>query len=145
MPINMYKKSLFFLCLFLSISTRGQLSNEALGAELDQFILSEMSSKNFPGLSTCIVKENQVIWNGDYGIANFETNAPVGLETLFTVASISKLFTATACAQLLENGKIIWSKKQIEKKLKISGLSKSLFFVKFTSGQDSISRKLIKQ
>ena len=79
-------------------------NNEILDAELDSFIQVQMTQHSIPGLSACIVKEGQIVWQSAYGIANFETNSPVTLETEFTLASISKLFTATVCAQLWEDG-----------------------------------------
>ena len=78
--------------------------NEILNAELDAYIQNQMVLQSIPGLSACIVKEGQVVWESAYGTANFETNTPISLETEFTLASISKLFTATACAQLWEDG-----------------------------------------
>lgn len=78
--------------------------NDILALQVDSFILAEMEQQNIPGLSASIVKEGQVVWKGVYGMANFETNTPVTFETKFTLASISKLFTATACSQLWEDG-----------------------------------------
>lgn len=63
-----------------------------------------MSLEDIPGLAASIVKDGQVVWKAAYGMANIENNTPVTLETEFTLASISKLFTATACAQLWEDG-----------------------------------------
>jgi CubicO group peptidase (beta-lactamase class C family) len=90
--------------LFLPFFLYAQTPNEILGEELDVFIEQQMSQQAFPGLSACIVKGNQVVWKSAYGMANIATNTPVTTETEFTLASISKLFTATACAQLWETG-----------------------------------------
>lgn len=83
-----------------------QTPPDILGAELDEFIQSQMQQHHIPGLAACIVKGEQVVWKAAYGMANIETNRPVTLQTEFTLASISKLFTATACAQLWEDGSL---------------------------------------
>ncbi|MFT4762222.1 MAG: CubicO group peptidase (beta-lactamase class C family) [Paraglaciecola sp.] len=90
--------------LFLSTFFINAQTNEILGQELDVFIQQQMSQQSFIGLSACIVKGDQVVWKAAYGLANIATNTPVSTETEFTLASISKLFTATACAQLWEAG-----------------------------------------
>jgi len=75
-------------------------------AQLDEFIQNEMMLENIPGISACVVKNQEVVWSNAYGIADFETNTPVETTTLFTVASISKLFLATAVMQVYEDGLI---------------------------------------
>ena len=94
------------MLLVLPIIGFAQTPNSVLSAELDTFIQAQMISNNIPGLSACIVKDNQVIWKAAYGTANYNTNLAVTTQTEFTLASISKLFTATACAQLWENGQL---------------------------------------
>ena len=99
-------KNLFPFFLFLSLfsNLHSQTPNEILAAELDTYIQSQMNTQNIPGLSASIVKGDKVVWKAAYGMANIELNIPVTLETKFTLASISKLFVATACAQLWEDG-----------------------------------------
>lgn len=53
------------------------------------------------------------VWRGDrlllhraYGLANIEAGTAISLDTRFRIASISKLFTATAVARLAEQGRI---------------------------------------
>ncbi len=65
------------MLLVLPIIGIGQTPNSVLSAELDTFIQAQMISNNIPGLSACIVKENQVIWKAAYGMANYNTNLAV--------------------------------------------------------------------
>tara|TARA_B100000795_G_C22752770_1_gene420148 strand:- start:70 stop:1341 length:1272 start_codon:yes stop_codon:yes gene_type:complete len=97
-------RRIFLMLLVLPILGFGQTPNSVLSAELDTFIQDQMVLNDIPGLSACIVKDNQVIWKAAYGTANFNANLAVTTQTEFTLASISKLFTATACAQLWETG-----------------------------------------
>jgi len=91
------------MLIVLSISVKGQ-TNQTLSAQLDALIQAEIAQNNIPGLSASIVKNGQVVWKNAYGLAHIANNTPVTLQTEFTLASISKLFTATACAQLWEQG-----------------------------------------
>jgi len=80
----------------------GVFNAQAQYDEIDAFIENEMISRNIPGLAACMVKEQQVVWSGAYGIANFETNSQLTKQTFFTIASLSKLIAGTAIVQLYE-------------------------------------------
>jgi CubicO group peptidase (beta-lactamase class C family) len=73
---------------------------------LNSAIRSYMNSNNIAGLATLIVKDNQIVWNKNYGYRNVENQLPVEDSTIFLVASVSKLIIATAVMQLWENGMI---------------------------------------
>ncbi len=88
------------LVFILTKNLRSQVTN------LDVFIPERMEIRNIPGLAACVVKNQEMVWANAYGLADIENNIPVTTETLFTVASISKLFVATAIMQLYEEGLI---------------------------------------
>ena len=71
---------------------------------LDAIIQSEMNTRNFPGVSTVIVKDNQIVWVESYGYADIASATMVEDTTAFLLASVSKLFTGTAAMQLHEAG-----------------------------------------
>ena len=71
--------------------------------DLDQFIVNRMNSGYIPGLSACAIINDQVVWANSYGFANLTFNIPVSDDTNFLLASISKLVTATAIMQIVEN------------------------------------------
>ena len=95
-------KTLF--CLFLSLSLFAQNPNPS--ATLDAAIQSEMSTKHFPGVSTIIVKNGEIVWVESYGYADVANSVEVEDTTVFLLASVSKLFAGTATMQLHENGTI---------------------------------------
>jgi CubicO group peptidase (beta-lactamase class C family) len=72
--------------------------------ELDSIIISTMETYHLPGLASLIIKQDQIIWNRNYGYANVELNRSVEDSTLFLMASISKTIMATAIMQLWEDG-----------------------------------------
>jgi len=55
-------------------------------------------------LSVGIVKNNELIWTNGYGLYDRENNKAAADDTIYLVASISKMFTATAIMQLYEQG-----------------------------------------
>ncbi len=67
---------------------------------LDNYINRGLKDWNIPGLAIVIVKDGKVVVMKGYGVRNLETKAPVDENTLFMIASNSKLFTATSLAQL---------------------------------------------
>lgn len=72
---------------------------------IDQKLLSAMEAHKVVGLSAAVFKDNKLLWNGGYGWADLETGRLVTPDTLFRVASLSKMVTATALMQLYEQGK----------------------------------------
>ena len=74
---------------------------------LDGFFATAMESVHVPGAVFVFVENGRVVLKRGYGFANLETKARVDPDTtLFQVASVSKLFTATAVMQLYEQGKL---------------------------------------
>lgn len=76
-------------------------------AFLDALIPSQLRTRNIAGAVVSVVKDGQVLFAKGYGYADFEAKKPVlADQTLFRPGSISKLFTATAVMQLVEQGKL---------------------------------------
>jgi len=65
-------------------------------------IEATMEKYKIIGLQAAVVYKENLIWADSYGSRNLETNEPVTEKTMFRIASISKLFTATAIMQLVE-------------------------------------------
>jgi CubicO group peptidase (beta-lactamase class C family) len=73
---------------------------------LDSYIQQGMKDWNIPGLAIAIVKNGKIVAMKGYGVRDVETKEPVDENTLFMIASNSKLFTATSLAQLEYDKKI---------------------------------------
>ncbi|PGL70083.1 serine hydrolase domain-containing protein [Bacillus sp. AFS055030] len=61
-----------------------------------------MAKFNIVGCQAAAVLKDKLIWSDAYGFRNLETRDLVTENTMFRIASISKLFTATAIMQLVE-------------------------------------------
>jgi CubicO group peptidase (beta-lactamase class C family) len=58
-----------------------------------------MKDWNIPGLAIANCKDGKVVLMKGYGVRDLQTKEPVDENTLFMIASNSKLFTATfSCA-----------------------------------------------
>jgi len=76
-----------------------------LEAFLDDFFAEKMEELHIPGTAFVMVKDGEVFFAKGYGYADLENQIPVDPEqTIFRVGSTSKLFTATAAMQLVEQG-----------------------------------------
>jgi len=64
-----------------------------------------MATHHIPGLSACRVSGGAVSWSNSYGWAVVEDSVPTADTTVFSIASVSKLFTGTALMQLYEAGR----------------------------------------
>src|SRR6058998_3581534 len=74
---------------------------------LEGLIPSQLRNRNIAGAVVSVVKDGQVLFQKGYGYADVEEKKPVlPDQTLFRPGSISKLFTATAVMQLVEQGKL---------------------------------------
>src|SRR5690606_2155785 len=59
-----------------------------------------------PGISVGIVKDQELVWSKGYGYADVKKKIPATPETVYSICSITKLFTSIAIMQLYELGKL---------------------------------------
>lgn len=92
--------------IFCSLSLYASAQPSFVKDSLEQYITEGMKDWQIPGLAIAIVKDGNVVFMKGYGVRNIETKEPVDENTLFMIASNSKLFTATALAQMEYNEQI---------------------------------------
>ncbi len=61
-----------------------------------------------PGMAVAVVKDGRVVLAKGYGVRKLGEPAPVDAQTLFGIASNTKVFTAAALGLLVEEGKLEW-------------------------------------
>ncbi|HEY6955777.1 MAG TPA: serine hydrolase domain-containing protein, partial [Flavisolibacter sp.] len=71
---------------------------------LDSYINKGIRDWKIPGLSIVIVKDGAVVVMKGFGIRDLQTRKPVDQNTLFMIASNTKLFTGTSLALLETRG-----------------------------------------
>ncbi|WJE55684.1 beta-lactamase family protein (plasmid) [Bacillus cereus] len=103
----------FFLVFLGGNNSRAEtVSSIALNAKdveafTNKVIPEKMEAENAPGVAIVVVKDDQILFQKGYGFSNKEQNIPIDpKKTVFRLASVSKVFTASAVMQLVEQGKI---------------------------------------
>jgi CubicO group peptidase (beta-lactamase class C family) len=77
---------------------------EAVVADLERYIPEYMREENIPGVAIALIRDGEVVWTEGFGVANALTHQPVTPETLFEVASNSKVVTAYIALRLVDQG-----------------------------------------
>jgi putative ATP-binding cassette transporter len=72
--------------------------------KIESFVQKQMAMHHIPGISLVVVKEDQTVYQKQFGFANLEKREPVTATTLFELGSASKTFTALAILQLEAKG-----------------------------------------
>ena len=110
---NIMKRFTFALALLLcvpQIFASSPIAGEKIAQRLDKEIVpiieKDMARLNIPGLSAAVVLDGQIIWKKGIGYADREKKIKATPDTVYRIASISKLFNAVAIMQLLEKGKL---------------------------------------
>lgn len=73
---------------------------------IDEFVRSTMHRQHIPGLSLAIVEKGKVVKVKGYGFASLEWKVPATPETVYSLHSVSKQFTAAGILLLAEGGRV---------------------------------------
>lgn len=73
--------------------------------ELDRVVIEELKGDQVPGLQAAVIRDGEIQLHA-WGWADTKTDRLVGDDTLFTIASVSKLITTVAVMVLVEEGAI---------------------------------------
>jgi CubicO group peptidase (beta-lactamase class C family) len=84
---------------------KAKLTDEQLRRNIDNLIGDLIKANQFSGV-ILVARNGKPVYQRASGLANKVWNIPNQLDTKFNVASISKMFTAVAVAQLAEQGKL---------------------------------------
>ena len=100
--------------LAVSGSVHGQTApaidvNQKL-AGFDAFMEKTLKDWNAPGIGVGIVIGDKLVFAKGYGYADYEKKRPLTAQTMFTIASNTKLFTAVSAGMLVEEGKLTWDR-----------------------------------
>lgn len=72
----------------------------------DRLLAALVEASGVPGMGAAVVSEGAIVWTGSAGMRDVEGGLPVDRHTVFRLASVSKLVTATAAARLHEAGRL---------------------------------------
>jgi len=100
-----------FMAFFVAGISRGENLADAprIAATLkiiDVWIDAEVDYKDIPGISVGIVYDQNLIWSNGYGYAHVDKKAAAAPNTIYSICSISKLFTSISIMKLRDEGKL---------------------------------------
>lgn len=73
---------------------------------VDIWLDAQVDYKDIPGISVGIVYDQEMIWSRGYGFSHTTLKKPAAPNTIYSICSISKLFTSIAVMQLRDRGKL---------------------------------------
>jgi len=107
----------FLLTVLFLIVTNAFSQNAFVTDSLDGFISREMNRWKIPGCAVAIVKDGKVVMTKGYGVREYGKPGKVDENTLFQIASNTKLFTAT-CISILNTQKRLTFDDKVTKWIK---------------------------
>jgi CubicO group peptidase (beta-lactamase class C family) len=111
------KKVLRFAAALAALSLPGYVSGqdpplrasqpvETIASDLEGFVPRYMHDQKIPGVSVALVSDFRVAWKKGFGVSNAITRDPVMEDTVFEVASNSKVVTAYVALRLVDMGRL---------------------------------------
>ncbi|TNJ34807.1 serine hydrolase domain-containing protein [Arenimonas terrae] len=81
--------------------------DQATAARQADRLLAELVTHNsVPGMGAAVWQDGRIVWRGSAGFRDLAARRPVDADTVFRLASVSKLITVAAAAQLADAGKL---------------------------------------
>src|SRR2546423_9159249 len=77
----------------------------SINSTIDE-LLGQYRQPGTPGLALAVAIDDEVVFQGGAGEASLEYGAPIGADTVFHAASVSKQFTAFSIALLAADGSV---------------------------------------
>jgi D-aminopeptidase len=77
--------------------------NSALQTRVDA-LFAELSGRAVPGYAVGLLRDGEVLLSRGYGLSSLSQQTPIGSQTVFRIASVSKQFTVAAALLLEQRG-----------------------------------------
>src|SRR2546421_12313958 len=100
---------LVLFTLAWSADAQGINATQALEG-FDAYMAKTLKDWNAPGVGVGIVVNDKLVFAKGYGYRDYAKKLPITPNTLFPIASNTKLFTAVAAGFLVEEGKLTWDR-----------------------------------
>lgn len=78
----------------------------ALAAQIDEVVPAALREQHVPGAQVAVVADGEVRWSGAYGVTDVDSRRPVTKDTVFQIASVSKVVTAFTAVRLARVGRV---------------------------------------
>ncbi len=110
--INYLKKTIACFVFFMIVFT-GSVQAQKLSEEprvesainlLEMWVQAQIDFERIVGISMSVVHDQELIWSRGFGYSDIETKKPATERTIYSICSISKLFTSVGMLQLRDRG-----------------------------------------
>ena len=81
--------------------------------QFDAYTVQLFNKSRVPGMAVAVVKGDSVIYLRTFGVKNLTTREPVGPDTRFQLASISKTFSSASIASMVGRGELSWDDRVV--------------------------------
>jgi len=97
-----------FLCLNTAVvfSQESNTKYDDASKLINVWLEAQKDYEDIPFISGVVVKDQKVLWSGAFGNANYENLGASNENSMSSICSASKVFTATAIMKLVDEGKI---------------------------------------
>ncbi len=95
---------LFFLLISTSLTSQSDPDLTDAFRLLNTWLDAQKDYEKLPGISVGIVKDQDLIWSSGFGYSDVALENTASASTIYSICSISKLFTAIAILQLRDAG-----------------------------------------
>jgi CubicO group peptidase (beta-lactamase class C family) len=75
---------------------------------IDTYVESAMAKWEVPGLAIAVIQDDKLVHARGYGVREMGASAKVDVQTVFSLASCTKAFTAAAIARLVDDKQLQW-------------------------------------
>jgi len=111
----MQKSMLFLLFIVCTLTLRAQTDMAQKIKAFDAYVEQARQQWNEPGLAIAVIKNGEVLLQKGYGKRNINHPEPVDAQTIFACASTTKAMTACAMGMLVDEGKVSWDDRVIDR------------------------------
>jgi len=101
----------FAVLIVLPAWANGRVPLDSVLPILEAYVNQAMAAEGVPGAAVVIVKDDKVVYAKGFGVKVLGQTEPVDGHTPFALASVTKNFTNTLVARLVEQGKLHWKDK----------------------------------
>ncbi len=77
----------------------------ALGL-LEVWVDAQLAYQHLPGISMAVVYDQELLWSRGFGVSDLDSEKPATPQTIYSICSISKLFTSIGVMQLYDEGRL---------------------------------------
>ena len=90
----------------LANDTCANAPDDAAAATAQRLLQALVATNGVPGMGAAVWRDGRVAWTGCAGLRDIEAAAPVQRDTVFRLASVSKVIATAAAARLVDEGRL---------------------------------------